>query len=179
MELYSDAYYIQRVEAGETACFACLVDKYSQSVYNLIAKVVGNKEDAEELTQDVFLKVFRKLSSFHGDSRFSTWIYRIAYNKAISATRKRKPHFTSIDDLPVSETAEEEDSKEPALQLLEQALHELSAEERAMILLFYTEEKSIREIAQITKTSESNTKTKLHRIRKKIEKYMEAAQKRN
>ena len=70
--------------AGDTGCFACLLDKYSRPVHSLILKTVRNKEDAEELAQDVFMKVFRNLPSFKGDCSFSTWIYRIAYNTAIS-----------------------------------------------------------------------------------------------
>ena len=89
MELYTDTYYIQRIQAGDTACFACLLDKYSRPVHSLILKVVRNREDAEELAQDVFMKVFKHLSSFKGECSFSTWIYRIAYNTAISETRKK------------------------------------------------------------------------------------------
>ncbi len=62
MELYTDTYYIQRIQAGDTACFACLLDKYSRPVHSLILKVVRNREDAEELAQDVFMKVFKHLS---------------------------------------------------------------------------------------------------------------------
>lgn len=89
MELYSDAYYIERVAAGDTGCFACLLDRYSRPVHSLILKMIRNKEDAEELAQDVFMKVFRNLPSFKADCSFSTWIYRIAYNTAISELRKR------------------------------------------------------------------------------------------
>ena len=67
MELYTDTYYIQRIQAGDTACFACLLDKYSRPVHSLILKVVRNREDAEELAQDVFMKVFKHLSSFKGE----------------------------------------------------------------------------------------------------------------
>ena len=88
MELYSDTYYIQRVQEGDTACFACLVDRYSQPVFALIDRIVQNREEAEELTQDTWLKVFAHLSGFKQQSSFSTWLYRIAYNLAISATRR-------------------------------------------------------------------------------------------
>ena len=98
MELYSDTYYIQRIRAGHIESFACLADRYSQTVFALIVRVVQNREDAEELTQDVFLKVFRKLDSFKGDCAFSTWLYRIAYNTALSAVRKKKLEWLTIDD---------------------------------------------------------------------------------
>ena len=98
MELYTDTYYIQRIQAGDTACFACLLDKYSRPVHSLILKVVRNREDAEELAQDVFMKVFKNISSFKEECSFSTWIYRIAYNTAVSETRKKKHEFLAIEE---------------------------------------------------------------------------------
>jgi RNA polymerase sigma-70 factor (ECF subfamily) len=177
MELYSDAYYIQRIQAGDVAAFACLIDKYSRPIHSLILKIVNNREDAEELAQDVFMKVFRHLESFKGDSSFSTWIYRIAYNMAISETRKRKYEFATIEDAFVDKDSafESEASlllwetdKEEQLKQLDMALNKLPPGERALILLFYMEEKSVEEIVTITGMSASNVKTKLHRIRKKV-----------
>ncbi|MBC8602900.1 sigma-70 family RNA polymerase sigma factor [Parabacteroides acidifaciens] len=108
MELYTDTYYIKRIQAGDTACFACLLDKYSRPVHSLILKVVRSREDAEELAQDVFMKVFKHLSSFKGECSFSTWIYRIAYNTAISETRKKKHEFLAIEDTIINNVSEEE-----------------------------------------------------------------------
>ncbi|NDV56404.1 sigma-70 family RNA polymerase sigma factor [Parabacteroides sp. 52] len=175
MELYSDIYYVQRIQAGDTECFACLLDRYSAQVHSLIVKVVRNREDAEELAQDVFMKVFKKLSSFKGDSSFSTWIYRIAYNTAISETRKKKQEFLAIEETQVSNVSEEEvadalgqiDNSEQILRL-EVALNRLSEKERFLILLFYMQEKTIEEVAIITGLSAANVKTKLHRIRKRL-----------
>lgn len=175
MELYSDTYYIHRIREGDAACFACLLDKYSRPVYSLIYKVVRNREDAEELTQDVFIKVFKHLSSFNETCSFSTWLYRITYNVAISATRKRKHEFLSIDDALIHNISEREveellgrTDEAKWVQMLEEALGLLPAEERALILLFYTEEKTVEEITLISGLTKSNVKTKLFRIRKKL-----------
>lgn len=175
MELYTDTYYINKIRAGETACFACLLDKYSRPVHSLILKVVRNKEDAEELAQDVFIKVFRHLSSFKEDCSFSTWIYRIAYNTAISETRRKKQEFLVIEETLINNVSEEEvaeafghTSSINQLEKLDRALALLAPDERAIILLFYMKDKSIDEIAHITDLSISNIKTKLHRIRKKL-----------
>lgn len=175
MELYTDTYYIQRIQAGDTACFACLLDRYSQPVYSLIVKLVGNREDAEELTQDVFMKVFKHLSSFKGECRFSTWIYRIAYNTAISETRKKRHEFLSIEESLINNVSEEEvaaslgrsDNSEQ-LDRLDAALAQLPPDERAIILLFYMKEKTIDEVADISGLTPANVKVKLHRIRKKL-----------
>lgn len=175
MELYSDTYYIKRIVAGDTGCFACLLDKYSRPVHSLILKMVGNKEDAEELAQDVFMKVFRNLPSFKGDCSFSTWIYRIAYNTAISELRKKKQEFVAIEESQINNVSAEDVSEilehtsvSEQLDKLEIALAQLSPDERALILLFYHKEKTIEELTVITGLSASNAKVKLHRIRKKL-----------
>lgn len=175
MELYTDTYYIQRIQKGDTACFACLLDKYSRPVHSLILKVVQNREDAEELAQDVFMKVFRNLDKFKGDSSFSTWVYRIAYNTAISATRKKKYEFLALEETWIQHVSEEEVAElmgragsSEQINRLEKALLQLSPEERALILLFYMEQKTVEEIMKITDLSLSNVKTRLHRTRKKL-----------
>lgn len=175
MELYDDRYYIEKIKKGNTECFACLVDKYSRQVFTLIVRIVRNREDAEELTQDVFMKTFRTLSSFKGESSFSTWLYRIAYNTAISATRKKQYEYLSIEDdafTNLSEDAVSEalgrSSNEEQLALLDRAMELLPPDDRALILLFYLKEKTVENVASITGLSESNVKTKLHRIRKKL-----------
>ncbi|MDR0750815.1 MAG: RNA polymerase sigma factor [Tannerellaceae bacterium] len=175
MELYTDTYYIKRIQEGDTTAYTCILDKYSRQIYSLAFKVVRNKEDAEELAQDVFLKVFKHLNGFKGDSSFSTWIYRIAYNTVISYTRKKKQEWLAIDEAMIANVAEEEAANalgqtdsDRQMELLDKALAQLPPGERAMILFFYTEGKSIDEIASITALSVSNVKTKLHRIRKKL-----------
>lgn len=175
MELYTDTYYIERIQAGDTACFACLLDKYSRQVHSLILKVVRNREDAEELAQDVFVKVYRNLSAFKGDSSFSTWVYRIAYNTAISETRKKKYEFLAIEETMISNVSEEEvaealDRNDTSARAdkLDAALALLPPDDRGIILLFYMEDKTIDDIAQITGLTLANVKVKLHRIRKKL-----------
>ena len=168
MELYTDTYYIQRIQAGDVACFVCLLDKYS-------LKVVQNQEEAEELAQDTFMKVFKNLASFKGDCSFSTWIYRIAYNTAISSVRKKRYEFLAIEETTLENVSEEEitnlfgqtESTEQ-VQRLEVALEQLLPDERALILLFYWKEKTIEELVSITGLTASNIKVKLHRIRKKL-----------
>jgi RNA polymerase sigma-70 factor (ECF subfamily) len=175
MELYSDTYYVRRIQAGDAASFACLLDKYSRPVHSLIFKLIRNKEDAEELAQDVFMKVFKHIGAFKGDSSFSTWIYKIAYHAAISEIRKKKHEFLAIDEAMIENVSEERmadtfgsnDENEWTARL-DAALARLLPDEQAIILFFYMEEKSVEEIAAITGLSPSNVKTRLHRIRKKL-----------
>ncbi|MDR1601170.1 MAG: sigma-70 family RNA polymerase sigma factor [Tannerella sp.] len=173
MESVTDGYCIEKILAGRTEYFSVLMKKYSQPVFSLIVKMAGNREDAEELTQDVFLKVFRSLSTFRGNSSFSTWLYRIAYNTAISAMRKPKPEWLPFEE--IADTADEDAEDEVAgldsniqLDRLQKALQQLPPDDRALLMLFYTHEKTVDEISIITRLSRPNVKTKLHRIRKKL-----------
>lgn len=175
MDKLDDIYYIRKTLDGEIEFFSRLVDRYSRQVYLLILKIVRQKEDAEELTQDVFIKAFKVLSSFKGECRFSTWLYRIAYNQSISATRKKRYEFLyieeetirNVEDQAVNDALSETDSVELLLKL-NRALELLLPDERGLISLFYMEEHTIDEIADITELTATNVKVKLHRIRKKL-----------
>ena len=175
MEQEDEIYYITRILDGETEYFSVLLDRYSRPLYSLIVQIVGCPEDAEELLQDVFLKAFRHLNRYKGECRFSTWIYRIAYNAAISATRKKKQELLYIeentinnvpDDVADSVLARAEDEEQ--VDRLSRAIDQLNGEEKALITLFYYEEKSLEEIGEVLKISISNVKVRLHRTRKKI-----------
>ena len=169
-----ETHIIHRILKGETSLYEYFLDKYSQQVFILIIRIVENQEDAEELTQDTFLKDFEHLSSFKAESSFSTWIYRIAYNTAISATRKRKQELIVMDSAMLMNISDQQiddalnDESEERVGKLNKAIKKLDAEERALISLFYNEEKTIGEIALILGLTESNAKVKLHRIRKKL-----------
>lgn len=155
--------------------FSVFLDRYSRPLYVLIVQIVGCPEDAEELVQDVFLKAFRCLDSYKGECRFSTWLYRIAYNAAVSATRKKKQEFLYIEEGTINNVPDEKadetlcptDDEERTAKLM-QAIDLLNVEEKALITLFYFEEKSIEEIGEVLKLSSGNVKVKLHRTRKKI-----------
>ena len=170
-----DDLYIKRIQNGETECFSYLVEQYSKPVFLLISRIVRRPEDAEELTQDVFLKVYRTLKDFQGNSLFSTWLYRIAYNSAISFTRKKKQEFLYIEEQTIDNISDREVDEafentvmENQLQALHKAIDQLSPDERGIITLFYMEEKTIEDITAVTGLSNSNVKVKLHRIRKKL-----------
>lgn len=144
-------------------------------MYVLIFKIVRNKEEAEEVTQDVFLKIFQTLHKFKGECRFSTWLYRIAYTTAISATRKKRNEFLYLEDLTINNVADSQvdetfnkDDSALLVAKLEKGIDLLSPDERGLISLFYMENHPIEEIAAVTGLSESNVKVKLHRIRKKL-----------
>jgi RNA polymerase sigma factor (sigma-70 family) len=175
MKEQDDIFHVQRVLAGNTAAFAVLVEKHSDMAFTIANKIVRSREDAEEIAQDAFVKAYQSLRSFKGDSKFSTWLYRIVYNAAISHTRRKKQDFTQLDERVVSDTTEDEifenlDTLDTELQskLVNEAINNLPADESAIVTLFYLKENTIDDISQITGLSVSNVKVKLFRIRKKL-----------
>ena len=173
--MHNEDFYIQRVIQGDTSAFAELVRHYKDLVYTICFRILKNAEDAEEVAQDTFLKVFKNLSNFRQEAKFSTWIFRIAYNGALSQHRKKKHDHVSTDDRALSnvsfqdtESGFQQLKAEQRKVFLGQAIQQLPAEEASLVHFFYYNELSIKEIAAVTELEESNIKVKLHRARKHL-----------
>lgn len=186
MKFQDDNETIGRVLSGDVAAYASLVAKHKNLVFSIVLKIVSNREDAEEISQDVFLKAYQSLNTFEGKSKFSTWLYRIAYNAAISKTRKKKVEMVAIEETVITNYSTDgigrnmNDLEENDRQLiLEKALFRLPEEDNLLITLFYKNENSIDDISDITGLSVSNVKVRLHRIRKKLYEEMNGLIKRN
>jgi RNA polymerase sigma-70 factor (ECF subfamily) len=186
MKFQDDNDYIWRVLSGDVSAYASLVAKHKNLVFLIVLKIVNNREDAEEISQDVFLKAYQSLSTFERKSKFSTWLYRIAYNAAISKTRKKKVEMVAIEETVITNYSTDEidrnmnELEENDRQLiLEKALQRLPEEDNLLITLFYKNENSIEDISDITGLSVSNVKVRLHRIRKKLYGEMSGLIKRN
>ena len=175
MQHPDDNHYIEKVIAGETAAYAFLVNRHKDLVFTIALKIVHNREDAEEVAQDTFVKAFHKISTFRQDSKFSTWLYRIAFNESVSKTRLRKFDEVEIQDDLMESVADEDvedgimglgrQEQQQAVKLLMERLPE---HDQLLINLFYMQGIPVREIGEITGMSESNVKVRLHRLRKKI-----------
>ena len=175
MKFREDNYYIDKILKGNSNAYAPLINKHKDLVFTIAVRIVKNKEDAEELAQDVFIKAFEALSTFKKQSKFSTWLYRIAFNMAVSKIRKKKLETSNlgseiIENFSIDEIVPDlqELSDEEQKNCVEKALKSLPYEENIIITLFYYDDKSIEEISEITNLSASNVKVKLHRIRKKL-----------
>ena len=175
MKFRDDNHYIERVINGDIPAYASLVEKHKNLVFSIAMKILNNREDAEEIAQDTFLKAYNSLKSFEKKSKFSTWLYRIAYNGAVSKKRKKKLDVVEIDDHIMFNYSTDEIShnvnqlnETVQTQLIEKALSKLPEEDKLLITLFYKSEHSIEDISYITGLSQSNVKVKLHRIRKKL-----------
>lgn len=172
---------IEMVQQGNTNAFSYLVNKYQDVVYSIALKVLKNRDDAEEMAQESFIKAYRSIRSFQGKAKFSTWLYSITYNTCISQARKKKIPSTQIDNLPVSD---EEDTdaftgimEENRSRYLEMALKQLPEEDYTLIILYYYEDQSIDDVSKITGLTESNVKIRLFRARKKLHTLMKSMEK--
>ena len=175
----TDHHYIQETLAGNTQAFSVLVERYRDFVYTIALKMLKVREEAEEVAQDSFVKAYESLWTFRGDSKFSSWLYRIVYRKSLDRLRKHKKIRTL--DLVEETTEAETQSIENALQTLEamersviiqKGLEQLPEVEAAIVGFYYFEGLSVREISDITELTEDNIKIKLYRSRKKLFSYL-------
>ena len=152
-----------------------MVQKYNTLVFTLALRMIKNREDAEEVAQDVFVKAYQALTSFKGDSKFSTWLYRITYNTCLDmlSRKRRQPSTCDLEQLPHVDLQELEnaldkmEANEKEKQI-KRAINLLPEDEAFLITLYYFDEQSIKEAAKITGLSESNIKIKLYRARKRL-----------
>ncbi len=172
MEKKDDSFYIEKVLGGQANYFSYIVERYQDIVFSIALKVLKNREEAEEMAQESFIKAYKSLKSFKGKAKFSTWLYRITYNTCISETRKKKHHYTSTDDIQISDEAEEMNldgiPEENRAKYIQAALQKLPEDEYTLVLLYYFEEQTVEDICKVTGLSASNAKVKLFRARKKL-----------
>jgi len=167
-----DQEVIGEVLNGNVDAYNKLIDKYKSYVYTITYKILNNEQDAEEAAQDSFIKGFQALSNFNGQSKYSTWLYRIAFNTSISYKRKRKIEVSGLETLEnkisTSEDATGRLNKLDQRAIIEKALLSLSPIDATIITLFYLKEHNLDEISQITGLKLSSIKVKLFRSRKKL-----------
>jgi RNA polymerase sigma-70 factor (ECF subfamily) len=174
MDVHEITYRIERVKGGDREAFGPLVDVHKDMVYTVCLRMLTSEADAEEAAQDVFVKAFRSIGSFQAKAKFSTWLYRIAYNHCISEIRKKVKMIDLVDELPEGEVDEgeinglESISAGERSKYLQIALESLAETDAVVVTLFYYDELSLEEIAEVTGLSSSNIRIKLHRSRKKM-----------
>lgn len=171
---------ISEIRRGNTRAFSDLVDNYKDLVFTLSVRMLGNREEAEEVSQDVFIKVFKSLQNFKGDSKLSTWVYRIAYNTCLDRIRKIKKKrihtdLEHIDQIAYADldTAFEKMLETERSELINQCLSKLSAEDAGVLTLFYLEEKNLQEMEKATSLPVNTLKVRLFRARKRLASIME------
>jgi RNA polymerase sigma factor (sigma-70 family) len=169
----SEQELIAQVLAGNSHAFTVLVNQYKSMVFSLAVQMCKDVHLAEELAQDVFVKVYEKLGEFKGQSKLSSWIYRITINWCYTKLRiKRNFDQVSFEDnnILVESDLNGFELLENAERIvcIRQALSELETMDAIVLTLFYLEEMTIEEIVQTTSLSKANVKVKLHRARKRL-----------
>src|SRR6185295_14029945 len=177
----NDNELISRVLKGDQQAYAGLVSRYQNYVFTLSLRFTKNREDAEEVSQDIFIKAYRSLADFKGASKFSTWLYTIVNTTCITFLRKKKLEIHSLDNEKVFEVADNKDSGFSANQveqksrvgMVNQAIGLLNPDDAEIITLFYKNEQSLEEISQILGVETNAAKVRLHRARTRLKDKME------
>lgn len=170
-----DSYLVSKSIHGDMKAFGVLIDRYKQMVFTLAYRMLRNKEDAEEIAQDTFLKAHKALDTFKGDAKFSTWLYKIAYYQSLDLLKKKKRQIASVSidqyisvDIKVMNGVLEELDRQDRVRIVKMAIDRLTEEDAAIVSLFYFEELSIKEIAEIVSLSPELIKVRLFRSRKQL-----------
>ena len=177
----SDNEIISIVLNGDKQAFAQLVDRYQNYVFTLALRMVKSREDAEEVSQDIFVKAYRSLADFRGASKFSTWLYTIVNTSCITFLRKKKLEVHSLDNDNVFEVADSQDSgfranlveQKSKVAMVNNAIGMLGPDDAQIITLFYKGEQTLEEIAQVLGIEVNTAKVRLHRARARLKEKME------
>jgi len=173
----SDDELVARSIAGDDEAYRILVERYSDFVYTIALRVVRSEEEAEDVAQEAFVRAHRALPRFRGDSKFSSWLYRIAVNRALTHLKRRRsrPSTVEMSSSPgvEAEIAAHRSGGSPADELLKDefrarvraAVAKLPPRYRAAVTLFYLEERSYKEVAEALGVPMGTLKTHLHRAR--------------
>jgi RNA polymerase sigma-70 factor (ECF subfamily) len=172
----NDRDLVTKIINGEQNALKQLFEQYQHLVYNICYRMTGNREEAEDITQDVFIKIFHAIGKFRGDAKLSSWIYRIALNTCLKRERRKKlENWISLEFLfqekeqlhPASPEEPPEQQIEIAEkeQIVQQAIQSLPERQKTALILYRYENLSYTEIAQVMKISLSSVESLLHRAK--------------
>lgn len=178
---YSDTELINKVLGGDKAAYADLMKRHQRFVFTLALRFAKNREDAEEIAQDCFIKAYRSLNTFRNTSKFSTWLYSIVYTTAMTFLRKKRLDIQSIDtevgllnvENHVSDLNSDEVEHKSKMVFVNRAIDQLLPDDAAVITLFYQGEQSLEEIGLALGMETNTVKVKLHRARHRLKEKIE------
>ena len=177
----ADTDIITQVLGGNQQAYALLVDRYQNFVFTIVLRYIKSREDAEEVSQDVFVKAYRSLADFKGAAKFSTWLYTVTTTTCITFLRKKKLEVHSLDNEKVFAAADNLDSGMSANQIeqksrvnmVNEAIKMLGPDDAQVLTLFYKGEQTLDEIASIMGKETNAVKVQLHRARARLKEKMQ------
>ncbi|MGS2726780.1 RNA polymerase sigma factor [Psychroserpens sp. BH13MA-6] len=175
MTTNNDQILINQIIDGQTSAFSALVDNYKDLVFTLALRMLKNREEAEEVAQDTFVKIFKSLDTFKGDSKLSTWIYKVAYHSCLDRIKKNRKFmndveinaFTEHQVKTIDNALERMEIKERE-EAIANCIDQLPSEDSFLLTLYYFDDLSLEEISKIVGISANTIKVKLFRCRKKL-----------
>jgi RNA polymerase sigma-70 factor (ECF subfamily) len=160
---------IERCKKGDKTAFQELYNLYSRAMFNISLRILNDVDEAEEVLQDSFLKVFSKIDTYDQTFAFGAWLKRIVINGSLDALKKRKVNFVSLDEARYNHEEEiEEDDSVYEIEILKKCISELPDGFRTVLTLFVFEEQSHKEIAALLNISEGTSKSQYNRAKKKL-----------
>lgn len=176
-EVHSDRDLVERARRGDADAFGMLVVRHQDRIYTAVLRFCGDAEDARDIVQKAFLNAWRRMASFKGDSAFSTWMYRIAFNESVSFRRAggSRRHRT-LEGRDGESAVEPADDRRPGDRLdseenrakVQEALNQLDPEERKILILKELEDRSYEEIAEILEVPKGTVRSRLFRARESL-----------
>jgi len=164
--LEEETLLVEQILSGEKDLFRVLIRQYQRKVHAMGMSFFHNREDAADFTQDVFLRSYRNLASFRGQARFSTWLYRVAYNTAVNSINRRR-EYQSLSEEPLTEDGPEQQwLRLTAARAVRSAVAELPEKYRVCVDLYFFYDCSIKEIERITGFPENTVKSHVFRAKK-------------
>ena len=161
---------IDRILGGDREAYSALVDRYKSYAYTIALKIVLNRPEAEEIAQDAFVKAFQYLKNFNREAKFSTWLYRIVFNTAVSYKRKNRVQFQGFENTIIAfeQGADDNIHRDDKQQFILQAMDRLNEADRLAIQLYYIKEFSLEETAEMMGQNENTIKVRVHRARQRL-----------
>lgn len=170
----SDSDIIEKMRTRPQVGMKLLMDQYQERLYWHIRRLVVSHDDAQDLLQETFLKVYRSFDSYKGESALYSWLYRIATNVTLSFLRSKKIECSSLDDVRGKESDEYFEFTDEAAVALQKAIHSLPPKQQTVFYMRYYDELSFKEIADVIGSTESSTKANFHFAKTKVCEWMKA-----
>jgi RNA polymerase sigma factor (sigma-70 family) len=167
-----DLAIIDRILSGDQSAYRALIDRHKSYAFTIAYRILNHREEAEEVAQDAFMKVFQSLNTFNREAKFTTWFYRIVFNAALGRKRKSQLPTSQLEEVNLNQlgiaTPADELATAEKSRYIQLAMSHLLPDDVTILTLFYLKELSLEEIAEVTDISTNTIKVKLHRARKRM-----------